>query len=63
MTSLMRLSYLAPPMVDDILSGRQPRELSAKRLMKLSIDLPLDWASQRSFLRFDLAGAPKVLGK
>ena len=53
MTSLMRLSYLAPPLVDDILSGRQPPELSAKRLLKLSKDLPLDWASQRTFLRFD----------
>ena len=53
MTSLMRLSYLAPPIIDDILSGRQPPELSAKRLLQLSRDLPLDWASQRIFLRFD----------
>ncbi|MEQ1611527.1 MAG: recombinase family protein [Hyphomicrobiaceae bacterium] len=53
MTSLMRLSYLAPSIVDEILSGRQPPELSAKRLLQLSRDLPLDWASQRNFLRFD----------
>lgn len=53
MTSLMRLSYLAPPIVDELLSGRQPPELSAKRLLQLSIDLPLDWASQRKFLRFE----------
>ncbi len=53
MTSLMRLSYLAPPIINDLLLGRQPSELSAKRLLQLSRDLPLDWAHQRKFLRFD----------
>jgi site-specific DNA recombinase len=52
MTSLMRLSYLAPEIVDEILSGRQPVGLSPKRLLRLSKDLPLDWADQREFLRF-----------
>ncbi len=52
MTSLMRLSYLAPPIVDGILAGRQPMGLSVKSLLQLSRDLPLDWARQRAFLRF-----------
>ena len=53
MTSLMRLSYLAPHIVDAIFAGRQPVGLSVKRLLQLSRDLPLDWARQRAFLRFD----------
>ncbi len=53
MTSLMRLSYLAPQIVDEILSGRQPMELSVKRLLRLSRELPLDWTRQRTFLAFD----------
>ena len=52
LTALMRLSYLAPSIIDDILSGRQPPELSAKRLLRTSASLPLDWSSQRAHLRF-----------
>lgn len=50
MTALMRVSYLAPDIVSDILAGRQPPELSVKRLVRTSRNLPLDWASQRIFL-------------
>ncbi|MEQ1718873.1 MAG: recombinase family protein [Hyphomicrobium sp.] len=52
MTSLMRLSYLSPRIVNDVLSGRQPIELSAKRLLRVSKDVPLDWDEQRAFLGF-----------
>jgi hypothetical protein len=52
MTSLMRLSYLSPEIVRDILAGRQPLGLGAKRLIGLSKDLPLDWLDQRAFLGF-----------
>ena len=52
LTALMRLSYLAPEIVADILAGRQPSELSVKRLLRTSQDLPLDWGSQRPFLGF-----------
>jgi hypothetical protein len=51
-TALMRLSYLAPDIIEDILAGRQPPELSPKRLLRTSRDLPLDWSGQRAFLRF-----------
>jgi hypothetical protein len=50
LTALMRLSYLAPDIIADILAGRQPPELSVKRLLRTSRDLPLDWPGQRAFL-------------
>lgn len=50
LTALMRLSYLAPDIVADILAGTQPPELSVKRLLRTSQDLPLDWPGQRGFL-------------
>ena len=52
LTALMRLSYLAPGIIADILAGRQPPELSVKRLLRTSQDLPLDWPGQRAFLGF-----------
>lgn len=52
LTTLMRLTYLAPDIVEDILSGKQPTELSVKRLLRTSQDLPLDWSAQRKFLGF-----------
>lgn len=53
MTALMRLSYLSPEIIDDILAGRQPLSLGAKRLIGLSKDLPYDWLDQRAHLGFD----------
>jgi len=50
LTALTRLSYLAPDITTDILAGRQPPELSVKRLLRTSQDLPLDWPGQRAFL-------------
>jgi hypothetical protein len=50
LTALMRVSYLAPHIVADILAGRHPPDLSVKRLVRTSQDLPLDWSSQRAFL-------------
>ncbi len=50
LTALMRVSYLAPDIVADILAGRHPPELSVKRLVRTSQDLPLNWSSQRAFL-------------
>jgi hypothetical protein len=40
LTSLMRLSYLAPVIVRALLEGRQPIELTPTRLLRLSKDLP-----------------------
>ena len=55
MTLLLRLSYLAPSIVDDVLAGRAPTYLGPHRLRQLSKDLPLDWDGQRRFLGFDRA--------
>ncbi len=55
MTLLLRLSYLAPSIVDDIFAGRGPTDLGPHRLRSLSKDLPLDWAGQRRFLGFHQA--------
>jgi len=45
------LSFLAPDIVEAILGGRQPIELTAKRLKRLR-DLPVSWAEQRQVLGF-----------
>src|SRR3984893_4315082 len=42
---LVDLAFLSPELVEAILQGRQPVELTATRLTEL--DLPLDWADQR----------------
>ena len=45
---LVDLAFLSPELVESILHGRQPVELTATRLTEL--DLPLDWTDQRSLL-------------
>jgi DNA invertase Pin-like site-specific DNA recombinase len=45
---LVDLAFLSPELVEVILQGRQPLDLTATRLTEL--DLPLDWADQRSLL-------------
>ena len=50
-TRLFRLTILAPDIVSAILSGKQPPELTARRLMD-DARLPLDWNDQRRCLGF-----------
>jgi site-specific DNA recombinase len=45
---LVNLAFLSPQLVEAILQGRQPAELTATRLTEL--DLPLDWTEQRRLL-------------
>jgi site-specific DNA recombinase len=52
LTSLIRLSYLAPDIVRALLEGRQPIELTPTALLRLSKDLPHDWSEQRHVLGF-----------
>jgi len=47
----LRLACLAPDIVEAILDGRQPVELSAEKLRRLP-HLPADWESQRRLLGF-----------
>jgi site-specific DNA recombinase len=50
--SILRLSSLAPDIVTAIINGRNPPQLTAKRLMRLSPQLPIDWVEQRKLLGF-----------
>jgi hypothetical protein len=45
---LVGLAFLSPQLVEAILHGRQPAELTATRLTEL--DLPLNWAEQHRLL-------------
>lgn len=49
---LLRLRWLAPDITTAIVNGRQPPELSAKKLMRLTAHLPADWTDQRALLGF-----------
>jgi hypothetical protein len=48
-TRIIRLSYLAPDITQAILDGRQPRDLTADKLLAHS-RLPLAWPEQRTAL-------------
>jgi hypothetical protein len=45
---LVDLAFLSPQLVEAILQGRQPADLTATRLTES--DLPLDWAEQHRLL-------------
>ena len=50
-TRVVRLSYLAPDITQAIIEGRQPRDLTAEKLLGHS-RLPLAWHDQRIVLGF-----------
>ena len=50
-TRVVRLSYLSPDITQAILDGRQPRDLTADKLVAHS-RLPLAWPDQRTALGF-----------
>ena len=47
LTSILRLSYLAPDLIERILDGRQRAELTLGALLEA---IPLGWAEQRQAL-------------
>ena len=49
---LLRLPLLAPDIVTAIVSGKNPPQLTAKKLMRHALDLPIDWTEQRKLLGF-----------
>ena len=49
---LLRLRWLAPDITTAIVNGRQPPQLNAKKLMRLTAHLPADWTEQRVLLGF-----------
>lgn len=48
-SSLIPLAFLAPEIVEAIVAGHQPAELTAHRLIR-HIDLPIDWSGQKQLL-------------
>ena len=48
---LVPLGYLAPSIIEDVLKGHQPVELTARELHRMP-DFPLCWAEQRQRLAF-----------
>ena len=49
---LLRLSTLAPDIITAIINGKNPPQLTAKKLMRLTPRIPVDWAEQRKLLGF-----------
>ncbi len=48
-TWVIRLNFLAPPIVQKIATGTAPARIDAKILLGLG-DLPLDWSAQEKLL-------------
>lgn len=48
---ILPLAWLAPDVSSAILEGRQPRQLTARKLRTLP-ELPADWVKQRQILGF-----------
>jgi DNA invertase Pin-like site-specific DNA recombinase len=53
-TRVLRIAYLAPDIIEAIIEGRQPPELTANKLVRLK-NLPIGWADQREYLGFPAA--------
>jgi site-specific DNA recombinase len=49
---LLRLPLLAPDIVAAIVNGQNPPQLTAKKLMRVALEIPIDWAEQRRLLGF-----------
>lgn len=49
---LLRLPLLAPHIVTAIVNGKNPPQLTAKKLMRLALEMPVDWTEQRKLLGF-----------
>jgi hypothetical protein len=49
---VLRLSFLAPDLIEAILNGWQPPELTLERFRR---PIPLEWARQRQYFSFPLA--------
>ena len=49
---LLRLPSLAPDIITAIINGKNPPQLTAKKLMRLALEMPVDWSDQRKLLGF-----------
>jgi site-specific DNA recombinase len=53
----LRLNYLAPDIISAIIDGRQPADLTRRKLLNSSI--PMDWAQQRVLFGFPARQEPR----
>jgi site-specific DNA recombinase len=49
---ILRLSSLAPDIITAIVNGKNPPQLTAKKLMRLALEIPVNWTAQRKLLGF-----------
>jgi ParB-like chromosome segregation protein Spo0J len=49
---LLRLPSLAPDIITAIINGKNPPRLTAKKLMRVTLQIPVDWSEQRKLLGF-----------
>jgi site-specific DNA recombinase len=49
---LLRLPTLAPDIITAIVNGKNPPQRTAKKLMRLTPQIPVAWAEQRKLLGF-----------
>ena len=49
---LLRLTSLAPDIITAFVNGKNPPHLTAKKLMRLALEIPVDWTEQRKLLGF-----------
>jgi len=52
LSRLLRLPSLAPDIITAIINGKNPPQLTAKKLMRLAPQIPVDWTEQRKLLGF-----------
>jgi len=52
LSRLLRLPSLAPDIITAIINGKNPPHLTAKKLMRLVPQIPVDWTEQRKLLGF-----------
>jgi hypothetical protein len=43
---------LAPDIITAIVNGKNPPQLTAKKLVRLALEIPVDWTAQRKLLGF-----------
>ena len=53
---IIQLAFLAPDIVEAVLAGRQPVELTPRHLMRIG-ELPLEWHRQRRLLGSGCSGS------
>ena len=52
LSRLLRLPSLAPDIITAIINGKSPPQLTAKKLMRSALQIPIDWTEQRKLLGF-----------